>query len=182
MLSEWQRSSIPKLYIAGDGAGVTGAHAAPITGQIAALAAVSDLGLGTRSTRVADLRRQLRASLKFSAALSMAWQVPPRLTAEIAKSCIVCRCEDVTREEIDSAIDAGAQDLNQLKQFTRCGMGPCQGRMCGETVGDLLTERIGDRTTVGYFNARLPLRPVPLDRLIGDFSYGDIPIPPAAPI
>jgi thioredoxin reductase/bacterioferritin-associated ferredoxin len=182
VLDEWQRSSVSKLYVAGDGAGVTGAHAAAISGQIAALAAISDLGIADTGTRVADLRRKLRASLRFSAALSRVWQVPRQLTARIPKSCIVCRCEDITRGEIDSAIEAGACDMNQLKQFTRCGMGPCQGRMCGETVRDLLAERLGNPETVGLFNARLPLRPVPLDRLIGDFCYGDIPIPAPAPI
>ena len=43
--------------------------------------------------------------------------------------------------EIDAAVEAGAADVNQLKHFTRCGMGPCQGRMCGDVVAELVGGR-----------------------------------------
>lgn len=180
VLDDHQRSSVPGLYIAGDGAGVTGAHAAPITGRTAALAALSDIEL--TKTPVSSTQRQLRRSRTFAAALSTVWRVPGQLLAAIPNECIVCRCEDVTREELETAIDAGARDLNQLKHFTRAGMGPCQGRMCGETVADLLAARVGSREQVGCFTPRLPLRPVTLNRVIGEFSYNDIPIPSPAPI
>ncbi len=180
VVDDHQRSSVRGLYIAGDGAGVIGAHAAPITGRAAALAALSDIGLTKTSASLT--RQQLRKSRTFAAALSPVWRVPMQLLTAIPNECIVCRCEDVTREELETAIDAGACDMNQLKHFTRAGMGPCQGRMCGETVADLLAARVGSREQAGCFTPRLPLRPVALNRMIGEFRYKDIPIPAPAPI
>ena len=106
----------------------------------------------------------------------------PAQVASIPPNAVVCRCEDVTRAEIDEAYDAGARDVNQLKHFTRCGMGPCQGRMCGDIAAELLAQRVGSRPAVGHWTGRPPLRPVALDELIGAFSYDDIPIPEPAPL
>ena len=95
---------------------------------------------------------------------------------------IVCRCEDVTRGQIDGAIEDGADSINQLKAWTRCGMGPCQGRMCGETVASLLSRRVGGREPAGSWTGRAPIRPVPVADLVGEVAYEDIPIPKAAPL
>jgi bacterioferritin-associated ferredoxin len=95
---------------------------------------------------------------------------------------VVCRCEDVTRAEIEEAVQAGARTLDQVKAFTRCGMGPCQGRMCGETAGDIVALQVGTRGAVGWWTGRPPLRPVPLADLVGTFDYGDIPVPRPAPL
>jgi NAD(P)H-nitrite reductase large subunit len=100
---------------------------------------------------------------------------------DIAPGTIICRCEDVTRAELDAAIAAGARTLDQLKQWTRCGMGPCQGRMCGEAAGALLAAAVGGRERAGQWTGRPPLRPVAADALVGDFDYADIPIPAPAP-
>ena len=43
---------------------------------------------------------------------------------------IVCRCSDVTIEEIRQAIDDGYTTFDELKRVLRTGMGPCQGRTC----------------------------------------------------
>ena len=67
-------------------------------------------------------------------------------------------------------------------QFSRCGMGPCQGRLCGEAAAELLARRVGGREVAGFATGRLPLRPVPMDALLGEFDYADIPVPAAAPI
>jgi bacterioferritin-associated ferredoxin len=107
----------------------------------------------------------------------------PKQVAAIPSDTVVCRCEDITRRRIDDAVDAGARDVNQMKHFTRCGMGPCQGRMCGDIAAELVALRSGaSRETVGYWTGRPPLRPVRLDSLLGDFAYSDIPIPRSAPL
>ena len=64
----------------------------------------------------------------------------------------MCRCEDVTRGEIDAAIDDGAREVNQVKAWTRCGMGPCQGRSCGDVVGELVARRVGGREAGWIFH------------------------------
>lgn len=103
--------------------------------------------------------------------------------AGITPETVVCRCEDVTRAEVDAAIDQSAGSIDQLKHFTRCGMGPCQGRYCGDTVQELMAIRLREpREAVGQWTGRPPLRPVSLGELVGDFSYDDIPIPKPAPL
>jgi bacterioferritin-associated ferredoxin len=107
----------------------------------------------------------------------------PALVDAIPPETVICRCEGVTRATIDAASAEGAATINQLKHFTRCGMGPCQGRMCGEAAGALLAAAHGvPVAAVGFATGRIPLRPVPMDAILGDFDYADIPVPAAAPI
>ncbi len=179
------RTSAPRLYVAGDGAGVLGAAAALSAGERAAAAMLADLGRGPRPRPGPRADRAAR----FGAAMGRLSRQRPAMAAATAPETVVCRCEDVTRAEIDAAFDAGATDLNQLKHFTRCGMGPCQGRMCGDAAAELLALRLargGDvdaaRRAVGQWTGRTPLRPVPLDALVGTFDYADIPVPEPAPL
>ena len=179
------RASLPGLYVAGDGAGIRGAAAAEIQGALAALAAGRDLGALTeaeQSRRAGPLRRAHRRAARFGGAMARLMAARPAGLEAVPAETVVCRCEDVTRAEIETALGQGAADINQLKHFTRCGMGPCQGRMCGEAVAELLALRLGGRAAVGLWTARTPIRPMPLDLVLGDFDYADIPIPPPAPI
>ena len=54
---------------------------------------------------------------------------------------IVCRCEEVTAQQMRDTADMGCEGPNQMKAFLRCGMGPCQGRLCGLTVTELIAEQ-----------------------------------------
>ncbi|MDP3417970.1 NAD(P)/FAD-dependent oxidoreductase [Falsiroseomonas sp.] len=178
-----QRCSVPFLYAAGDGAGVRGAAAAPASGRLAVLAALHDLGMlpdhaGARAAPARDFARAAKAG----GAMARMMALRPALVQAIPPETIVCRCEGVTRAEIEAACADGAADMNQMKQFTRCGMGPCQGRLCGETAAELVAMHCGGRERAGFATGRLPLRPVAMDALLGDFDYADIPVPNAAPI
>jgi NAD(P)H-nitrite reductase large subunit len=106
----------------------------------------------------------------------------PAQIAAIPDATVVCRCEDITRTEIDQALADGALDVNQIKSWTRCGMGPCQGRICGDTVAALAAARLGGRGRAGCWSARIPLRPLDLAAFTGDYDYADIGIPAAAPL
>jgi bacterioferritin-associated ferredoxin len=181
------RTSRPRLYVAGDGAGIAGAAAASNHGTLAGLACAIDLG----DTDAAQLRSHVPAAreahakaARFGRSMAQLMALRPGHVDSIGPQTIVCRCEDVTRAEIDAACDAGAHNVNQLKAWTRCGMGPCQGRTCGDVAAELLAARAhgGSRERAGCFSARTPLRPVTVGTLTGDFSYDDIPIPKAAPL
>ncbi|MGE5593948.1 MAG: (2Fe-2S)-binding protein [Betaproteobacteria bacterium] len=47
---------------------------------------------------------------------------------------VICRCEDVTLDEIRDLIAKGYTTVEEIKRITRCGMGPCQGRTCRQLV------------------------------------------------
>ena len=79
---------------------------------------------------------------------------------------LVCRCEEVTEEEVRQAIADGAKILREIKMITRAGMGLCQGRTCSKIISRILAEEIGESLgeikPAGY---RPPLRPITLDTL-----------------
>ncbi|MBU7012545.1 MAG: (2Fe-2S)-binding protein [Theionarchaea archaeon] len=82
---------------------------------------------------------------------------------------IVCRCEDITKEEILEAIDQGYQTVEELKRVLRCGMGPCQGRTCTPLITRLLSEKTGKSPAdVSRPTTRPPLQPVPISTFAGE--------------
>jgi NAD(P)H-nitrite reductase large subunit len=88
------------------------------------------------------------------------------LLAPTAAADIVCRCEEIAVGEIEDAVGQGCIDANRVKAFTRCGMGPCQGRMCGTTVAEVIARSLHQRADQpGQLRVRLPIRPVPLAEL-----------------
>ena len=179
------RTSVPGLYVVGDGAGIAGAAAAEHHGAVVSLAALHDLGRldMTVARREAErLGAKLDRAARFGRAMAGMMAIRGAQVAAIPRDTLVCRCEDVTRAEIERAIDDGAREVNQVKAWTRCGMGPCQGRTCGDVVAEIVAQRVGGREVAGYFTGRLPLRPVSLQAVTGDYVYADIPIPKAAPL
>jgi bacterioferritin-associated ferredoxin len=88
---------------------------------------------------------------------------PPQWLANPVDDAIVCRCEEVTAGKIREMAKLGCQGPNQTKFFSRCGMGPCQGRMCGLTVTQILSTELGlTPVQIGAYHVRTPLKPVPL--------------------
>jgi bacterioferritin-associated ferredoxin len=57
----------------------------------------------------------------------------------------ICRCEDLTIEEIEQAIDEGYTTLEELKCKLRLGMGPCQGRGCLTLTRRILCQKLGKK-------------------------------------
>lgn len=179
-------TSRERLYAVGDGAGIAGAAAAAHHGALAglacALAQAPEQSERLSATLKATLNQHTRAA-RFGRAMARLMALRPGHVESVTPGTIVCRCEDVTRTEIEAACAAGARDVNQLKAWTRCGMGPCQGRTCGDVAAELVAaHHHTTRDQVGVFSARTPLRPLSIAALTGDFVYADIPIPKAAPL
>jgi NADPH-dependent 2,4-dienoyl-CoA reductase/sulfur reductase-like enzyme len=181
------RTSRALLYVAGDAAGIAGTDAAASHGGLVGLACASDLAASQTAQlapRIELARRRHRRRARVGRVMAKMMALRSAQVDGIAPETIVCKCESVKRSEIDAACDAGAHDVNQLKAWTRCGMGPCQGRICGDIAAELLVRRMAaaSRESVGVFTARSPLRPIVLGALTGEFEYGDIVIPHAAPL
>jgi NADPH-dependent 2,4-dienoyl-CoA reductase/sulfur reductase-like enzyme len=163
---EWGVSSLPNLLLAGDGAGVGGALAATCGGRLAALGAACALGridAATRDTAAMALRAARARHLALRPFLDALYTPrPPRLD----DATLVCRCEEVTAGQIRVAARIGALGLNQLKAFTRCGMGPCQGRMCGATAAEVMAAARGVPVEqVEPYRTRFPTKPLTLGEL-----------------
>jgi NAD(P)H-nitrite reductase large subunit len=84
---------------------------------------------------------------------------------------LVCRCEDVTLQELEHAIDRGHDDIESLKRYTGFGTGYCQGKSCVALCARLLAERGGDATMP--ITPRPPYHPLSLAALAGLADVAD---------
>jgi sarcosine oxidase subunit alpha len=77
--------------------------------------------------------------------------------------CFVCLCEDVTTKDLGQAVAEGFDHIETLKRYTTAGMGPCQGKMCGQAVREGCAALTGqDVGAVGTTTSRPPVVPVEL--------------------
>lgn len=170
---EWGETSVPGLFVAGDGAGIVGAGAAAIQGERTALRVAERLRSRSPSPeRDALLRKELRRETVLRPFLER-FYAPDGQTSSLPDATIICRCEEVTAGEIRAAAATGI-DPNLVKALTRCGMGPCQGRQCGPVVNRLLAET-GELAPgeVGLYRVRPPLKPVTLGELAALDASGE---------
>mgnify|MGYP003669236651 CR=1 FL=1 len=156
-------TSVSGLYLAGDGAGIGGALAAEAKGRIAGLGIAEFLGHGSVSSHLRQARASLDQALASRPVIDALY---PPADVEIPDETIVCRCEELTAGDIRAAAEQHRGGPNQIKAYTRCGMGPCQGRQCGYTVNRILSEEYNQsRSETGFFRIRPPLKPVTLGEL-----------------
>ena len=158
-------SSVPGIAVAGDGGGIAGGTAAAERGRIAAIAAVRALRPEASVPDVQIVRQKLQREAMGRAFLD--WLNRPADTfRQPTGNTIVCRCEEVTAKQVRDTADLGCEGPNQMKAFLRCGMGPCQGRLCGLTVTELIAAQRGTTPAeVGYYRLRPPVKPITLSEL-----------------
>lgn len=143
------QTSQPGVFAAGECTGIGGVDKSELEGQMAASAMLGQ-PLQPYAGRRAGARR-------FAQALEHHFAWRPELLQLADAQTLICRCEDVR--------------LGALKRWpmwrdaklqTRCGMGACQGRICGPITQSVLgwPEASGGRGT------RAPLQPVPLQCLL----------------
>ncbi|WP_257347367.1 (2Fe-2S)-binding protein [Pseudalkalibacillus decolorationis] len=79
---------------------------------------------------------------------------------------IICRCEEINQEEIEEAIQIGAETFDDIKRLTRCGMGPCQSKICMNLVSSIISEKTSHPLSqVPVPRLRIPLRPIQISTL-----------------
>lgn len=124
-VDEWQETNVAGVYCAGEPCGIGGVEWAEASGRVAGYAAAGD-------------RERAR---KWFGARDGGWRAVGRLREayglreEVKKlaeaNTVVCRCEDVCWGELE-----GFAGMREAKLATRCGMGACQGRVCGAALGE----------------------------------------------
>ena len=152
-----QRTSVPGVLAAGEITGIGGAVKAAAEGTIAGAVAAG----AEPPRRVVTVRRRAARS---AAAFDRAYPIPAGWLDGLEPATVVCRCEDVTWQQVTDVIADGIADVRAIKGQVRCGMGWCQGRICGpalqlataaragrpvDAVGDLATRPFAIAPTVG---------------------------------
>lgn len=167
---DWGNTSIPGIAVAGDGAGIGGAVTAQHSGHIASLAALASLEHLTTDARDRLAAPHLSArerDLAIRPFLDTLY-APAEAALRPSDETIVCRCEEVTAGDIREHAKLGCRGPNQTKAFSRAGMGPCQGRVCGLVVSEILAEANGmTMPETGYYRLRMPTKPVTLGEMAG---------------
>lgn len=164
----WGELSVKGIFVAGDSKGISGAVAAAIQGRLSALAVLAQQGVISEHERdraAQQLRRDLHPHQAIRPFLDTLYR-PKRENRIPADDTIVCRCEEITAGQLRELAHVGCVDPNQAKSFSRCGMGPCQGRQCGLTVTEVLADARGvSPAEVGYYRIRPPIKPITLGEL-----------------
>ena len=160
------QTSVPGVYVAGEIAGIGGAYTALAEGWIAGLGAARALGHKVREMSLLSAQRERTTRRKFGDIVNAVFAVKPGVFGLIADDTLVCRCEEVTAGEIRAAVAAWGASAGAVKGVTRCGMGYCQGRICGNLLEELTARAAGcTREEVGGLSVRPPLKPVRVGEL-----------------
>ena len=115
-----QQSSVPRVACVGELTGIGGVEKALVEGQIAGLVAAG------RHEQARDLESRRDKLKRFATGMDRAFALRPELRSLADAKTLFCRCEDVTHNAL---ADCGS--WREAKLQTRCGMGSCQGRICG---------------------------------------------------
>ncbi len=146
-VNDQQETSLPDVFCAGEPTGVGGVDCALVEGEIAGLTAA---GRAVEATRLFGKRRRWH---DFRRSLSTAFRLREELKTIAASDTVVCRCEDVSFGRLRQF-----SSWREAKLQTRCGMGPCQGRICG----------VATRTLFGWGveSVRPPILPSRIETLV----------------
>ncbi len=178
--SRYLESSIPGLFVAGDGGGMCSRpEIAAAEGWLAGTSAAASLGFAghNREDAVAELDRIAPGRLAEIAAVD-AWYIQGALSGippvesysddlpaidaadrDDQDERMICPCEGIREPEILAAIAHGARSLNDVKRRTRAGMGVCQGVQCGHLIRTMICEQTGiDPARVPPMTSRPPVR------------------------
>ncbi|WP_296304631.1 FAD-dependent oxidoreductase [uncultured Desulfovibrio sp.] len=160
------RTSCEHISIAGDSAYVHGGDASLLKGTLAGIDAARRLHVISEAEadhRSAGTLRELRRLEWARGFLRHIFAPHPDIFA-VPDDTIICRCENVSAGDIRAAVREGFTNVNEIKRFTRCGMGPCQGRMCGPALAELAAQASGlPPRQVDMLHVRMPFRPVLLN-------------------
>ncbi len=165
------RTSVEDIFAAGEVTGIAGMRCAREEGRIAGLSAARSLGHWSRGAgwRLRWTRRQRRRAQAFADFVNTSFAPPAGLAGIISDDTLLCRCEDVRAGEVRAAVAAGARTATAVKMWTRCGMGPCQGRICGWSLARTIAQLSGQPLAeIGDNEPRIPIKPLPLGAIVAE--------------
>jgi len=165
-LDAWGQTCLPCVAVAGDGGDIVGAAAPVLAGRLAALDAamlLGHIGQAERDHRAHPIRAALDRERALRPFLDRLYRTRLSVPVPADDEVIACRCEEVLAGHTREAARLGASNPNQAKAFTRRGMGPCQGRVCGPVVGAIIADTLGKPIAeIGTLRPRAPYKPITL--------------------
>jgi NADPH-dependent 2,4-dienoyl-CoA reductase/sulfur reductase-like enzyme len=180
VVDDAQATSVPGVWAAGEITGIGGADAALAEGTVAGTAAAGgDTGAGP-ARAAARARNQARG---FAARIEAAHGVRGGWVGWLREDTVVCRCEETTYGRIREVAElTRSRELRSVKLTSRAGLGPCQARMCGRTLEELL----GDPAAPGATGPSglapgVDRRPLVVPVRLGDLAALARPTAPAEP-
>jgi D-hydroxyproline dehydrogenase subunit alpha len=145
-VDETLESSSPYVFAVGEITGIAGAKKSFIQGKLAAMSILEKMSKINRANRKKRFQEEIqrlisldRQQKEYASFLNHLCQVPNSAYAAIPDETMICRCEEITMGTIKKNIQRGFDTVNSLKKATRCGMGRCQGRICGPVIFDIIT-------------------------------------------
>ena len=122
-VDDYQATSLRDVLCAGELSGIGGLELSLVEGEIAGLAATARMNEARGLFSFRDRQR------RFARLLNKTFELRSELKTLPQPDTVVCRCEDVPYESI-----CRHRSWREAKLHTRCGMGPCQGRICGAAL------------------------------------------------
>jgi NADPH-dependent 2,4-dienoyl-CoA reductase/sulfur reductase-like enzyme len=155
-VDQLQQASVPGVFCVGELTGIGGLEKALVEGQVAGWAAAG------RTREAFALEPQRRRQQSFVHLLDRAFTLRPELRVLSEASTLICRCEDVPFHVLEHC-----SSWRQAKLHTRCGMGACQGRVCGPATEFLFGWNCKgwDATEMNHPRARPPVFPAQVSTL-----------------
>jgi NADPH-dependent 2,4-dienoyl-CoA reductase/sulfur reductase-like enzyme len=143
-----QRTSVPGVFAAGEATGIGGARLAADEGSVAGLAAAVHVGAKSWQqveTQARQAIMRVRSGRKFARALAGAHPIGTGWYEWLKPDTLVCRCEEVPYRALEEAVEQrAAHSARSLKLLCRVGLGPCQGRICGQNAIELAAQLLGE--------------------------------------
>jgi bacterioferritin-associated ferredoxin len=162
------RTEMNSIHVAGDGAFVHGGIPSALKGSLAALDIAGELkalSAAKKTEAMATVKKRLFSELAPRPFVDALYKPRPNLYT-MSDETLVCRCEEVPAKDIRQAISEGCREPNEIKTMTRCGMGQCQGRMCGIGLAEILAESLDiEPCDLKPLNIRPPVRNISLSEL-----------------
>lgn len=164
-------TSLDSVYAVGEITGIAGGKKSVAQGEIAAISILKKMRKLPQSADNSRSMKQLYArnqqQMEYAAFLNNLCQVPLTAYQQIPDDTLICRCENISMEEIKKAISLGFTTSGGIKKATRCGMGMCQGRICGAVITDIimaLTQKKPEE--IGSSRLRAPVKNVAIDAFL----------------
>ena len=161
-------SSSRSVYAVGEITGIAGSKKSFLQGKLAAMSILEKMGKISISHGKKKFQKEVQRLVslghqqeEYASFLNHLCCVPNSAYAAIPDETMICRCEEITMGTIKKNILQGFDTLGSLKKATRCGMGRCQGRICGPVIFDIITALTQKKPEViGFSLSRAPVKNV----------------------